>query len=1626
MISVGSRDGRKRIGLGLEMEETELEEGEALSYHEENEDSTIDPDIALSYIGEKLQNVLGHFQKDFEGGVSAENLGAKFGGYGSFLPTYQRSPSVSHTRSPAEVCNYDSPRSPRKLHPEDQRQNLFASSSASPSTRSHTTSAKAVSVGNSLKGNGYLQSRHADESSIKSGINKSVNDQRTLKVRIKVGSENLPTQKNSEIYSGLGLVSPSSSMDDSPTTSEGQCGELLDVPEESPTSILQIMTSYNAELLLSPLSEDLILLPEKMKLRGSETKLVDKTSKSSGMLVNGSLSNKSSQKVLEKKKLTSSEKDDDVFMDSMHQKNKGGVDTNVSPLKKEKETDIDTLGCEELVSNALKLPLLSSSHHIVADPGKDRSSATIVRKGETFSPCIEKENLETDGTRNIGRVEKLGSKLGSSGKAFESKEGNLSSTIAACPQEDVPKAERTYALDQSDSKGIKALSAAELSNPPKQVDVQKGSVSEAGLESALEKSSTGGKRKQKVSKSKVSEGARMAKEEIMVESSLTPKSGKSSRTNGHISKSDSLDLQKDHDKPGDRYKEFFGDLEFEDDDNESISGEMTSSGKLKNPHLVAKRSSSKENNTSKEKLKSRNSERPPPPENHPRPASHLVPPLENGQYSEAPMGMIPLVKEDWVECDKCKQWRLLPLGTNPKSLPDKWLCRMLTWLPGMNRCIVPEEETTNALRALYHPVGSVPAPASGNQTIPPYNSAVASVGMTSVDARRPAQEHQNLAAPTASGKKKHGSAKAANSADLDGSTHSSNSRKKNLGTSGKIRKLNSKDNLPSVDAFGYEHMRKSSMAEKCNGAETEKMSLVSYPDKGTSVMMKSKRESDMEGSRSSKRMKSEELHFDDENWTSDNGGGVSSKAGRRSSSLSNNTTGNDRRKYDNHKDLSGEAKKNALSSMNEEMHFPSTSGDGLPFPGKDSDEDSRKRKAKEHHGSRIHTEPISNSGRNHLHPGEFIEELFESDLRKEKKARLSKSGGKATSGSTAGVGTERKSRSSKDKHDGQYLNNTQAADYLKSDMGSVHPSVAANSSSSKVSGSRKNKTVGQEGKGSPVESVSSSPLRFANTDKVTSTRKNLAGEDDFHDSGSLAVNPRRLSGGEVGGDGLTGLVKKDAVSDHVTDVYNDQLCQSNQYATFEVKPNNDQSQYIGSHSKKSGKGSSSHSKEKAPASGYPDKVNIKASDSRDDSMNHVHLHDEKSKSRRNKSDEKSGTPSKGEKFVSKKDAVAGTSGEISKVPSQKKYVHDGRDAIKSQDKKHDLQEEHDNGKLPKKSNQAEVYGNGKSHSLPPLARVQTETGASVPPVSGTQKENGVKSSSVDAFDNSDALKAPNHRKKPENPDGQPSRHPTPNSHKGRDVEAPSPLRRDSTSHAANSALKEAKDLKHMADRLKNSGSTESIGLYFQAALKFLSGASLLETGSSEATKHNELMHSMHIYSSTAKLCEFCAHEYEKAKDMAAASLAYKCVEVAYMRVVYSSHGNASRDRNELQTALQIVPPGESPSSSASDLDNLNHQATADKAASAKVVGSPQVSGSHIITSRNRSSLLRVLNYAQDVIFAMEASKKSRTAFAAVTSRHGESLHKDSIYSLKKALDFNFQDVEGLLRLVKIAMDAISR
>ncbi|KAL0800658.1 hypothetical protein Bca101_055833 [Brassica carinata] len=272
-----------------------------------------------------------------------------------------------------------------------------------------------------------------------------------------------------------------------------------------------------------------------------------------------------------------------------------------------------------------------------------------------------------------------------------------------------------------------------------------------------------------------------------------------------------------------------------------------------------------------------------------------------------------------------------------------------------------------------------------------------------------------------------------------------------------------------------------------------------------------------------------------------------------------------------------------------------------------------------------------------------------------------------------------------------------------------------------------------------------------------------------------------------------------------------------------------------------------------------------------------------------------------------------------------------------------------------------------------------------------------------------------------------SRNQKQNGSKHKDDVGSSPLKKESTSQTASNSIKEATDLKHMADRLKNVVSNhESTSVYFQAALKFLHGASLLESSATEHATHSSIARSIDIYGSTAKLCEFCAHEYEKNKDMGAAALAYKCVEVAYLRITYSSHGNINRYRSELQAALQEVPSGESPSF-ASDGENPNRTLAAEKVALSNTVrSSPRVTGNHVLSSGNNSSLSQLLAFSQNVSFAMDASRKAQTAFAIAKGKSSDTRYSSNgITSIKRALDFDFQDMEKLLRAVRLAMESIN-
>lgn len=153
----------------------------------------------------------------------------------------------------------------------------------------------------------------------------------------------------------------------------------------------------------------------------------------------------------------------------------------------------------------------------------------------------------------------------------------------------------------------------------------------------------------------------------------------------------------------------------------------------------------------------------------------------------------------------------------------------------MNRCSIPEDVTTNALRALYHPAAPVPMGASENQQDGLRISIPASVGVATVDAKN-GQVHQKVANQTAkiSRKKKHGSTSATYSTDIDGSTHSSNSRKKNLPSSVKNSKLNRGSRSPIVDTSGYLQTGQTNgdINNSYDSRKNGKVSLVNSSDKG--------------------------------------------------------------------------------------------------------------------------------------------------------------------------------------------------------------------------------------------------------------------------------------------------------------------------------------------------------------------------------------------------------------------------------------------------------------------------------------------------------------------------------------------------------------------------------------------------------------------------------------------------------------------------------------------------------------------------------------------------------------------------------------------------------------------------
>ncbi|KAK4717524.1 hypothetical protein R3W88_015862 [Solanum pinnatisectum] len=1290
------------------MNKNKFEEGETC------DGSTVDPDIALSYIDEKLQDVLGHFQKDFEDGVSSENLGSKFGGYGSFLPTYQRSPSWTCTKTPPDAYNNNISISPSNLRPEGGRRPSSASSSASLSGRPLASSAYSSTIVPALKApaangktNSALQPTQDEDSTSRSELVKkptNLSDKKAPKWHARVGVKKLSTQKKAEIYSGLGLdISPSSSLDDSPISSEGLSHDLKDSRYESPTSILQIMTSYPMHdgLLLSPLSDDLLCLTEKGKVRGecgSEC-MIQESLETSVALVNGA--HYANRKSSEARKWKSYNKD--VLGTGYGNDNQNGS------AVQSKEVDVNVITCEELVSEALKLPLLSNPNHNVADPLKD-----------------------------AGRIS------------------------------DSP---RTAVRDR----------ATECSS-------------------------------------------------------------------------------------------------YKAGSQESRSPEML-------------------------------------------------------KVSDA---------------------------VGNKSLVE-------------HNCLIKERVN----------VGKTEKPCSSGEYL-----ILASNEPTSLDAFHTSQDNRDHSVQgiNSSGKKRYGSKGSSSGTKEDGSqsfnyvmmNHQENPNcRSSSGTSRSLDKnCNQHSGLPNSLVVGK---RRHKNKEK-------KISHDNHSDGGTKDA-NTRNISEVESDVSSKKIMRDDAH-DDENQTFCP---VVEKPGWRSSS---NVPGMIRDKCKN-RDSEDDSKKDLVSAKNPEAHISDVS----THKGKCDNNDSPiKRKGRELRDSLT------------CNPQDSMEKICDDISRKEKVARVSLSDRKDASASKGSVGTgqvKKELQAGQDLDSTLSLQSVKAADSSQKDLCNSRPSVAP--SSAFPTSSPKRSSDGENDGFSNESSMVKKDNACNGKSYDLLSEADLEEKDVHRESGTKVKAKTTVSGYATQQD---------------TDVSADPLRQASQYAcktgnsdqgSDKERKNDHQFQNSGSVSNRK-RGSSSRRKEKnrAPKSDS-DQRKTKDTDILNLSSDQMPFDEEKTAPGKNKSQEKSVVGSDRLKKSSKKDPSGKLLEKNVKGDNESRFVHRDDAEVRSDvvarlDKRQATLPDRDDQRSSKVISNKSEQINVSSKS--PLTRDQNETAVFKEPVPGSERENG------NAFER-ERSNASRQGKKAKSHHGN---LPNNTANKVRDQDVRSPVRKDSSSQAATNAIKEATNLKHLADRLKNSGSSESTGIYFQAALKFLHGASLLELDSS---KHGEQNQSRSIYSSTAKLCQFCGHEYEKLRDMAAAALAYKCMEVAYMRVIYSSQSDANRYRNELQTALQIFPPGESPFSSISDVDNLNNPTIVDMAASAKVVGSPQVAGTHVISAGNGSSFTQLINLAQAVNFAMEASRKSRVAFAAVYPGPGDSQCKEGALSVKKALDFNFQDVDGLLRLVRVAMEAIS-
>ncbi|XP_076943545.1 cysteine-tryptophan domain-containing zinc finger protein 3-like isoform X2 [Bidens hawaiensis] len=1282
------------------MASTEVEDGAA----------RVDPDTALSYIDERLQRALGHFQKEFEGSRSAESLGPRYGGYGSFLPSYKLPPPVHHSHSKGPNPNKSSPLNSFRLEGAPAALNpVTFADPIKPAASQH----KDVFVDQNVSSADNMASK--DTCFIKRETPRSnlVNptEQRSLKVRIKVG---------------LGLLTPSSSTGNNVEDSGGPPIESRDVLFNSPSGILGDMTSIfvPGNKLVSPLNESLMCLKVKVK-----PVVERKTSFSVVEDDKAPVSEKGikTESAVSKQGLTSGLKVK-LSSDSTIPEAKRAAKKDV-PLKKRetRKEPINVLSfgpesCEQ--KNVKKL----SSDSIISEPNRVAKKDVPLKKRETQKELLS----DPDVTRK------------ESDESFK--------------QKNVKKL-------SLDSRGIRQIACKNdpdaLKHEPQEVKIPKNI---ATLPS---------ERKNKLKDVQTKE---------ILRSSL-PGSMKNKKS-----------ALKDIVEVRNSYKDIF------DTNNRAI--EVANVGRNEISAEVAV-----------------------PQQTEVGPAASLAEVAVPQQ-----IGLGPAVPPDnWVGCDRCEKWRLLPIGIEPDNLPDKWLCSMSTWLPGRNHCDISEDETTRAVQEMNLQL------ISQNQNCLQYNVIRGDIGNS---------DHTNsdVNSETMTTKIKKIKSKPEGSSSILIETNQPLVEKNDV--------VKAKRLINKTWSDQHETKDKLVVSVKIHTEDTTGSIKSESFDKTVEVPAKKRKLKDWQESQSQPYANTLESSEDR----------IKLKDKRLKTELKESTDDVFFNKGKTMKIKLSATKENSVDTSHEKLLDKK-----VEIPAK-------KRKLKDWQESQ--SQPYANA-------------LECSEDRIKMKDKRLRTGVKESADDMSFV----KGKTMKIKLSDSKENSVDT----KHEQSQQHREKTTTSSSSKISGSSRRASL-QERKGSPVGSVSSFSISAPNP---------------YNNSpASGKTIPRKA------------------------------------HARTEIpRKNIDTSQRSGG------------------------KVDVK--------------HKEASKTMSTKGDA-NGVKDKDQRSNSQRTMVRALTDSLTGQPNKMRRVEVDLKHAGSEEILGDMGSPEMNPTVKKDLKKVKA-GDMSNVKDPVEPKVELQTVDS----SGQNKSKVMKHPGDAA--NQNAIN---------------------------DLSVISFLKEYSSGQSALTPFRRAEESKDYADRLKISGfDYECNDAYFDSALKFLYASSLLETCTADISK-SKGVDPVSGYTTSAKLSKICAQEYEKRKEYAAASLAYKCMEVACMRIVYCK---SLLTRQDLQTSMQMVTQGESPSSSVSDVDNLNNQATMDKTMLSKNIAHP---GNQLVV-KNQANLMRLLDLTSDVSFAMEASTKSQNAYKAASAILEESKNEMMI-SVKRVVDFSFQDVKEIVCLVQNTREAINR